>query len=371
MSHQPIFLCRQRMFCMLFLLFFQVANAQKDFSKVDDWLNNHKKDLGGRAVLMVFANNQIVYEQTLNDMSRKQKLVAKIVARKTGQSKADMTKDFDADSRQRIASCSKWLTAALCMSFVDEGKLKTTDSIGQYLPVMTAHGKGKILVSDCLAHLTGIEQAKGKESFEIFQQVNNMDEAMLALAKQPMEGEPGKTFHYGNAGLQIIGAICEKIGGDNFENLFAKRIAQPLQMTNTDFGKKAVPLAAGGAFSTPKDYMNFLIMILNRGLFNGKRILSEKSIADMQQNRTANTTIVYTPAQAVDFSYGFGEWIQETDKGMATVVSSPGLFGSLPVVDYKNGYAFFLFVFNLKAKERKEDYSELKKLLDEALHSGK
>ncbi|MFI5173499.1 MAG: hypothetical protein ACHQKY_01475, partial [Terriglobia bacterium] len=49
----------------------------------------------------------------------------------------------------------------------------------------------------------------------------------------------------------------------SFETLFAERIARPLNMKNTDFGKGKVALPAGGAVSTPEDYLNFLVMIMN------------------------------------------------------------------------------------------------------------
>jgi CubicO group peptidase (beta-lactamase class C family) len=102
--------------------------------------------------------------------------------------------------------------------------------------------------------------------------LNSMDEAMVAIAKQPMEGEPGKTFHYSNVGLQIAGAIIEKISGKSFETLFAERIAQPCKMINSDFGKEKLALPAGGAWSTAEDYGNFLLMILQEGRFNGKHV---------------------------------------------------------------------------------------------------
>lgn len=350
---------------MLFMLFFQVSYSQYNFIKVEDWMEDHLKDLGGRAVIMIYKNGKIVYQNDENHLTKKQKIIGKYIARKKGV-ELDQ-KDFSPTSRVRIASCSKWLSAALVMTFVDEGKLKVEDSIGKYLPIFTQYGKGAIKVSDCLSHLTGIKQVELKESIQSMQNLHSMDEAILALAQQPMEGIPGKTFHYGNAGLQICGAIIEKIAKKDFETLFAERLAQPLGMKNTDFGKKEVPLPAGGAWSTTEDYMNFLIMILNKGAFNGKRILSEHSIVEMQKNRTANADIQSTPAQKRATAYGYGEWVDEEENGTTKAVSSPGLFGSVPIVDNKRNYCAFLMVFNMKYKGRQEINADLKKRIDAAL----
>ena len=185
-----------------------------------------------------------------------------------------------------------------------------------------------------------------------------------------MEGEPGNVFHYSNAGLQIAGAVIEKISGKAFKTLFAERIAGPLNMKNTDFGKGNIALPAGGAQSTAEDYLNFLVMILNRGTFNGRRILSEKSIAAMQLNRVDSATkIAYSPAEAGNWGYGYGEWVMEvsTADHSSKAVSSPGLFGSFPWVENENGYCAFLLTFNLKSKGRNERYKALKALVDEAV----
>jgi CubicO group peptidase (beta-lactamase class C family) len=365
MSQKLKSVCLKGITTLVFMLFFQLAFSQYNFKKVDSWLEDNLKDLGGRAVLMVYKDGKIVYQNDENHLSKKQKMIGKFITKRKG---IDVDQsDFTPQTRLRIASCSKWLSAALVMTFVDEGKLSVDDTIGKYLPIFTQHGKGAIKVSDCLSHLSGIKQAELKQEIQSMQQLKSMDEAIEKLANQPMEGTPGKTFHYGNAGLQICGAIVEKIGKKDFETLFAERIAKPLGMNNTDFGKKEVPLPAGGAYSTAEDYMNFLIMILNKGMFNGKRILSEKSITEMQKNRTTNAEILYTPAQKRATAYGYGEWVDEEENGISKAVSSPGLFGSIPVVDNKRNYCYFLMVLNVKYQGRQERYVELKKIMDAAL----
>ncbi len=194
-----------------------------------------------------------------------------------------------------------------------------------------------------------------------------MAEAMDSIATQPMEGEPGKTFHYGNAGLQIAAAVIEKISGKNFKTLFQERIAMPCGMINTDFGNRPVPLAAGSALSTPTDYLHFLEMILANGKYNEKQVLSASSVAAMQFNRAAGATIAYSPTEAGDFGYGFGEWTMSNTAERSKSVTSPGLFGSFPWVDNEKQYCAFLFSVNLKSKGRHERYIELKKLVDDAV----
>jgi CubicO group peptidase (beta-lactamase class C family) len=313
----------------------------------------------------------VVYVKSVNDMSRRQKMVNKFVARRQGK-EADL-EDYTMQSRQPIASCSKWLSAALVMTFVDEGRLSLADTVGKYLPVLSASGKGGITVEQCLSHLTGIKEPPLKESLKDMKNIRSMDQAIALIAEMPMEGDPGKVFHYSNAGLQIAGAVLEKISGKSFETLFAERIAAPLGMKNTDFGKGPVALPAGGASSTPEDYMRFLVMLLDKGVYKGTRILSERSVAEMQVNRlTPAVKIAYSPAEAgtgvgqssseagTGPGYGYGEWV------MGTAVTSPGLFGSFPWVERRENYCAFLMTFYLKSDGRNERYASLKKLVDES-----
>lgn len=391
MAHKVKFFCLHFRLFIIALLFLQFVQAQNNFSKLDDWLDNNVSNLGGRAVLLVWKDGKTVYENAANELTRKQKFIGKRIAKKTGRD-IDLN-DFDANTKQRIASCSKWLTAAMAMTFVDEKKINLEDSIGKFLPVMTTHGKGNIKVWHCLSHLTGIKQIgvmdamnngdeNGRGSFrEKMQQKqngglsnklnpwNSMQDAMDSIANTEMEGEPGKIFHYGNAGLQIIAAICEVLGNKDFETLFQERITKPLKMKDTDFGNVKVPLAAGGAYSTPNDYLNFLQMIFNDGKFNGKQIISKQSIIDMQKNYVSkDCKIVYTPVEAGNWGYGFGAWVMDNAIGdqRSSAITSPGLFGTFPWVDNEKKYCAILFTLNIKSKGRGERYKELKQLVDEA-----
>jgi CubicO group peptidase (beta-lactamase class C family) len=349
------------------ILFALHSNAQ-DFLKVDTWLKDHTSEMGGRTYLMILKDGKIIYSNGVNEMSRRQKVVAHMAARRTG--KDPNTEDFTATTKQPIASCSKWFSAALVMTFIDEGKLKLSDTVGKFLPVLSANGKGNITISECLSHTTGIKAADLRESIKEMKDISSMDDAIAKIASLPMEGEHGKVFRYSNAGLQIAGAVIEKISGKSFETLFAERIANPLQMKHTDFGKGKVALPAGGAHSTPEDYMHFLQMILDKGKYKGKTILSQNSIVMMQINRiTPNVRVAYTPAEAGEAGYGFGEWVPKSSDGNAPAkfVSSPGLFGSFPLIENEKKYAVFLMCYYLRNEGRKENHKELQALVDEAL----
>ena len=363
-------LCLKCRFILAFLLIFQLANAQASFESLTAWMQKNIEPLGGRAVLLVYKNGEMVYSESVNQLNKRQEIAAKISAVRQGIAAETALQDFTPTTRLRIASSSKWLTAALAMTFVDEGKLRLQDTIGKYLPIMSKYGKGQIRVWHCLSHLTGIKQGGLRETLDDLKSIESMSESIEQIARLPMEGEPGLSFYYGNAGMQIIAAIIEKIGGANFETLFTQRIAEPLEMKATDFGKTAVPLAAGGAWSTPEDYIKLLSMLLNEGMYKEKRILSKAAINEMMKNRIRKDCLIaYRPEELGVWEYGFGAWVMDgvvADK-RSLQLASPGLFGSFPWIDAGNNYCAFLLTMNMRTKGRKELYEELVQLTTEAV----
>jgi CubicO group peptidase (beta-lactamase class C family) len=308
------------------------AHAQYNFDILDKWLIANTHLLGGRSVMLILKDNKIVYNNAINELSSKQKIATKIMARKKGKDAKEMVKDFNEDSNMPIASCSKWLSAALVLTFLDEGKLRLEDTIGKYLPILSKTGKGEITIAQCLSHTTGIHAVDLKERIKQFKNANSTDEAMQIIAHMPMDSKPGESFRYSNIGLQIAGAVLEKITQKDFKTLFKERIAEPCEMAKTNFGNKNLPIPAGSAESNALDYLHFLSMILNDGNYNGKQILKKETVALMQKSYSIDTKILYTPKEAGKCTYGLGEWIMSsvTKNERSQAVSSPGLFGTFP-----------------------------------------
>ncbi len=102
------------------------------------------------------------------------------------------------------------MSAGLLMTFADDGKLKLTDTVGKFLPILLNAGKGNIMLADYLSHMTDIKSGTLKESRAGFEKANNMDEAMPSTTGPEQESKPGESFHYSSLGLQMAAAVIEK-----------------------------------------------------------------------------------------------------------------------------------------------------------------
>ncbi|MDF2189960.1 serine hydrolase domain-containing protein [Paraflavitalea sp. CAU 1676] len=332
------------------LLFLQIAHGQYDFSRVDQLLERNKKLLGNNLVALVWKDGQVIYKKEIGT-------------------------DFTAKTQAPIASCSKWLTAATIMTLVDQGKIDLDDPVSKYIPVLDKYMKGYITIRQCLSHTTGIDNGKnGVAKFLERRKFQTLEDEANAIAAKEISNNPGKEFAYGSSGLNLAARVAEIVTKKDFGRLVQERLTRPLKMKATTFNDDNgnAPNPSGGAQSSALDYMNFLVMILNKGTFEGKRILSEEAVAEMQKNHFPGLPVKYTPAVATGYEYGYGEWIQEKDaNGNATVVSSPGLFGTWPYVDKCRNYAAIIFVKTLLGEQKKEVYLQFKEAVDDQLGACK
>lgn len=214
----------------------------------------------------------------------------------------------------------------------------------------TVPAKRDITIRDLLTHTSGIDYADiGSEKMRAIYAKHripsglgyfdaNLLAEMKKLAKLPLVSQPGEKFVYG-LNTDLLGCLIEVISGESLEVFLTKNLFEPLGMTDTYFNvpkKKEDRLAAvytedangkviawgktfrnidpeyplmkksffsGGAglSSTAFDYAVFLQMLLNGGVYNGKRILSPRTVELITSNQ-----LDFHFNGVNDFGLGFG-----------------------------------------------------------------
>ena len=345
------FICRKCSPVFIFLLFFQSAFSQYNFTVLNKKLESHSKELGDNIVALLYKDNKVIFEKKIGE--------------------------FDKRTTIPIASCSKWLTTAMIMTLVDEGKISLDDKVSNYIPLFATYRKSYITIRHCLSHQTGIKQEQ-PSIMNILERKKyaSLEEEVNSFAKKEIDFNPGTGFYYGDIGLNIAARICEIVTKKNFNQLMLEKIFRPMGMRVTTFQNENYnlpPNPSGGAKSCPEDYLNFLIMILHKGIYKDKRILSESAIKEMEKQQIDLATIRYTPKATDGYSYGLGEWLISKDAdNQGEVISCPGLFGSVPLIDNCRGYAFVLFTKTLQSGEnRKTIYADIIDSIDQIILSEK
>jgi CubicO group peptidase (beta-lactamase class C family) len=314
-----------RKLLILLLFSLKVSGQQYDFSAVDKYLEDNLAAYDNNVAVLITQHGKVIYKKELN---------------------------LRTSDKRVIASASKWMSGAVMMSLVDEGKLSLNDTIGKFLPLFTKYHKGNVTVRQLFSHTSGFP-GNSPERYEYNGDIT-MQQCVDSIAiNTKMIHKPGEAFNYGGVSMQIAGRIAEVVSGKSWQSLYNEKIARPCNLTaNYIIMGFRNPLVAGGIRTSADDYMHFLEMIVNKGMYNGKRVLSEKSVAEMLKDQTNGAVIEDSPYKVNPESpmpkqpvrYGIGNWIDiVTADGEVLETSSPGAFGTHPWQDEKNEIAGIIF----------------------------
>lgn len=330
-----------------FLLFFQVTVGQYDFSAVDTMLQNNQKVLGKEVVVLVWKGGNIIYRK-------------------------ETSEDFTAKVQAPVSASGQWLTAATAMVAIDEGKITMDTKAGKLIPILAKYMKAYINLHHCLTHTTGLEGEKGgigkilpKSRFESLE-----DEVNAFATKREIVTNPQTEFFYSHVGMNIAGRMLEVVYRKTFDRVVQEKLLRPLKMRGTTFFNydNLYISPSTGAQSTANDYLNFLIMLLNNGVFEGKRIMSEKAVGEMEKAQFTELPVKFTPSGTENLHYGLGAWLVEEDaQGNGVVLSSPSLTGTWPYIDRKNQYAAILMVKKSSGEQGNEIFTRFREAVETAL----
>jgi CubicO group peptidase (beta-lactamase class C family) len=329
------------------LLFWLPGFSQNNFSELDGLLQKNKKELGNNFAALVWKDGKIIYQK--------------------------QTSDFTVKTQAPVYNAGNWLTAALVMSFVDEGKISLDDKVSKYIPIFSTYMKGYITIRNCLTNTTGIHTEAG--ALKVFQKnkfASLEDEVNAFASKREIEANPGTEFYYSNIGPDIAARVLEIVTKKGFDRLIQEKLLRPLKMRGTSFNNNdggAVD-PSGGARSTALDYLNFLNMLLNKGSFEGKQILSEKSVEEIETAQFPALTVKYIPEQTKGLHYALGCWVaEESADGKSTSLSCPDMAGSSFYIDKCRNYAAIILLPAQQSEIKKQFYTSFKEIIDSQVQS--
>lgn len=242
---------------------------------------------------------------------------------------------YQPNTLRLIASASKWLSAVVLLSLVDDGLMNLDDPVSRYFPAHYPGQKGTITLRQMFSHTSGLP---GDESSDVLSSdAITLQQAAQFIATNNLIAAPGTVFCYGGLSMQLAGACAEVASGQSWSNLVELRLKRPLGLTATTYGNTPNPRIAGGASSTLYEYATVLQLLLQRGLWGTSRVLSSNAVHVMQQDQTAGAQILcspYTKYGLGDTRYGLGEWREElAPDGRAYQIGSGGAFGFAPWID--------------------------------------
>jgi CubicO group peptidase (beta-lactamase class C family) len=274
----------------------------------------------------------------------------------------EASKPMQKNATFRVFSMSKPICGAAILILLEEGKVRLNDPVSKFIPEFkgskvaviqdrpagapasdepkyyTIPAAREITIQDLLTHVSGLASSGRASSNALPGLIDMVGSQTLAsmmpkFAAAPLDFQPGSRWTYSPlAGFDTLGRVVEVASGMSLDQFLRQRIFTPLGMTTTAFHpgddrwssvvtayhrtegaltktqrpnrlqSKTYFSGAGGLVSTAEEYAQFALMLCAGGQWNGKRLLSPKTVELMSSVFVPDTFAGRSPGRGYGLS---------------------------------------------------------------------
>lgn len=299
-----------------------------------------------------------------------------------GMRDVEENKPMKFDTIFRIYSMTKPIVAVAVMILYEQGYFQLFDPLSKYIPefkhmkvfaglsdsgIKLVDQQHDVTIRDLLTHTSGLIYPYATTVGRMYKEKSQEWDALTLgewiprLVELPLACQPGTTWCYGYS-FDLLGYLIEVLSGMTLDTFLEQEIFKPLGMVDTAFfvpGEKIDRFAAmytvddngkletmespvesifakpraflsGGAglVSTIGDFLRFCQMLLNKGVFEGTRLLSRKSVELMTHNHLPSSLLPlkYGSVEIAGYGFGFGVGVL-MDVFKSSQLGSEGSYG--------------------------------------------
>ena len=336
--------------------------ARKDSAKNNDPAkNNDSAKTAAAPVVKPITEAEIpaALATYLDDLAKQDKFSGVVLVAKNGKpvfekayGLANKSKNIpiNKETKFNLGSMNKMFTAVAIAQLAEAGKLSFTDTVGKHLPdYPNKDVASKVTIHHLLTHTSGLGSYWNAKFDAKKASIKSVADYLSLFADEPLSLEPGKRFQYSNSGFIVLGAIIEKVSGQNYYDYVREHIYKPAGMKNTDAyemtedtpnlamgytteeenGPSRGPRRenvssrpnkggpAGGGYSTVEDLLRFQIALSNHKL--------------LSQKYTDLITTGKVDMGRAKYGYGFGEFIVNGKRAFGHNGGAPGIASDLSI----------------------------------------
>lgn len=227
-------------------------------------------------------------------------------------------KGTDIDKMHGVWSLTKSFTSTVLGLLIDDGKAALDTLAKDYVPSMA-----EVYPDVTLRHFTTMTSgyyAVGDEPQGSYK--HGPSQTPFKPAQRPLFKPPGSRYAYWDSAMNQFANVLTHIANEPIEDLFKKRIADPIGMDKAkwdwgDFGKIDGIVVNGGSGNSNKhiqisarELARFGHLFLNRGKWKNEQLISA-SWVDMATEAYVPASIPLEPLSGADGRgvYGFNWWV--------------------------------------------------------------
>lgn len=199
-------------------------------------------------------------------------------------------KPFDARYRHTLFSCSKTFVSAAVGLAINDNRLRLTDRVVMFFPdeapdSLTAN-LADMTVRDLLVMASGVQPDPDIR-------VERSDWARAFLSK-PV-ARPGKKFKYDSLCTYMLSAIVQKVTGQTVLDYLRERLLAPMHITDAEWERSPEGYTTGGwgLYIQSESMAKFGQLLLDKGVWNGRRLLPETWVGEMMKKQIDNGSLGY------------------------------------------------------------------------------
>ena len=194
-------------------------------------------------------------------------------------------------------SSTKSVTGLLIGALLDDGKIKSVDEpVCNYVSEWCAGAKGakeKVTLRHLLTMTSGLPLLRDKS-------VGFVADKNPFVINLPLANEPGAAWDYSNEGVQLLSPVIDRAAGEPAQDYARRRLFEPLGMSETrlHLDEQGHAWTYGDMETTPRDFARLGLLMLDKGVWRGRRVLSESWVAESVK-----------PSQTLKPNYGLLWWL--------------------------------------------------------------
>lgn len=212
-------------------------------------------------------------------------------------------KGFDAELRSETASMHKSVLGLLVAAAIEDGYIDNVDEpIGQYIQAWRDESKGKITIRQLLTMSSGLKKLDSKGGFnsETMRFYFGRLDARATVLGLDLEPTTGANFNYANTNSQLLALVLEAATNMPYTEYLSQRLWQPIGADYAAvwyFEETGFPRTFSSLLARPRDWVKVGRLIKDKGMSQGKPILSSDSMAAI------------TSSSANNPNYGWQVWL--------------------------------------------------------------
>lgn len=140
------------------------------------------------------------------------------------------------ETRFNIASAGKMFTTVAIGQLLDEGRLRLEDRLADHLPDFRPEFGRTVTIGQLLSHHSGLGSYFASPLWAARRaSIRTLADYLELIRDEQPRFAPGERYEYSNSGFVLLGAVIERLTGQDYYDAIHTRVFAPAGMTRSDY----------------------------------------------------------------------------------------------------------------------------------------